>query len=83
MKESTIRPVDKAQAREFRDRWLAVEEIQRREARGASMELRWRQLNAAYAMGRELRLSAERSEETQVRQRWAKLKEKASPFPKA
>jgi hypothetical protein len=33
--------MDKVSARRFRDRWLAVQEVQQKEALGATFELRW------------------------------------------
>jgi hypothetical protein len=40
--------MDKVQAQQFIHRWQAVEEVRQREARAATLELRWRQLNALY-----------------------------------
>jgi hypothetical protein len=74
--------MDKGQARQFRDRWRAVEEVQHQEAHEASLEQRWCQLNAAYVMGRELGLSTRPSEEREVRQRWVRLKKIAGLLAK-
>jgi hypothetical protein len=64
--------------------WAAVEAIQREERRSASLELRWRQLNAAYGMAKGLGLLQPDPSEIGVFERWAKLKEKvASHHPKA
>jgi hypothetical protein len=41
---------------------------------GASLELRWRQLNTAYAMGKGLGLLKGDPSELEVYQKWAKLK---------
>ncbi|MBN2548280.1 MAG: hypothetical protein JXB15_03915 [Anaerolineales bacterium] len=63
------------------DRWIEVEEIERQELRNASIELRWRQLNAAYGMAEELGLLQPDPSEFGVFERWAKLKEKATDPP--
>ena len=62
----------------YLDRWAVVESIVEEERRTASFELRWRQLNAAYAMAKGLGLLAEDPSEAGVFERWAKLKEKAA-----
>ena len=65
-------------------RWVEVEAVVKEERRTASLELRWRQLNSAYAMARGLGLLREDPSEVGVFERWAKLKEKAaSQLPKA
>lgn len=52
------------------------------EARGsASLELRWRQLNAAYPIAIGLELPRQDSGESQVFERWAKSKEKTANQP--
>ena len=71
--------MDKTQAQQFRRRWQAVEEIQQQEARVATLELRWRQLNAAYRLFKSLKLALDRSDETRGYERWAKLKKSAGP----
>lgn len=57
-------------------RWADVEMVIARERRTASMELRWRQLNSAYGMAKELGLLREDPSEMEVIERWAWLKEK-------
>jgi len=69
--------MDKAQTQQFRNRWQAVEEIQQREVRFATLELRWRQLNAAYSLSMSLKLVSDQPDETRGYERWARLKEKA------
>jgi len=65
-------------------RWVEVEAVVKEERRTASLELRWRQLNSAYAMARGLGLLREDPSEVGVFERWAKLKEKAArQLPKA
>jgi len=64
--------------------WDEVEALIKEERKVASLELRWRQLNSAYAMARGLGLLREDLSEAGVIERWAKLKEKtASQHPKA
>lgn len=75
--------MDKALVQHFRQRWQLVEEIQRSEARAASLELRWRQLNAMYRLSQRLKLTAPQTDEIAVYERWAKLKAKISWTNKA
>ena len=58
--------------------WKAVEEVQREERRSASLDLRWRQLNAAYGLAKGLGILQADSTEAEVIKRWAILKEKAT-----
>lgn len=58
-------------------RWSAVEAVQRQERMNAPMELRWRQLNAAFAIAKGLGMIKPDESETGVIERWAKIKEKA------
>jgi hypothetical protein len=62
----------------YQARWQAVEAIQLAERQSASIELRWRQLNAAYGMAKGLGLLQPDASEMEVFIRWAKLKEKAT-----
>jgi hypothetical protein len=62
----------------YQARWKAVEEIQLEERRLASLELRWRQLNAAYGLAKGLGLLQPDLTELEVFKRWALLKEKAT-----
>ena len=64
-------------AREFRERWQAVEAVEVEEQRAASIALRWQQMNAILrlAMGLGLPLTKEDNTEIEaVRRRWALLK---------
>jgi hypothetical protein len=61
--------------------WAEVEVVVKEERRTASLELRWRQLNSAYAMAKGLGLLREDPSEAGVFERWAKLKEKAASQP--
>ena len=67
--------------RAFQARWKAVEEIQAEERKSASLELRWRQLNAAYGIAKGLGLLQPDLSEMEVFERWAKLKEKTTNLP--
>jgi uncharacterized protein YecT (DUF1311 family) len=58
--------------------WKAVEEAQMEERCSAPVELRWRQLNAAYGLARGLDLLEPDPSEAEVHGRWAFLKEKAT-----
>jgi hypothetical protein len=58
--------------------WAEVDAVVAEERRTASLELRWKQLNAAYAIGVGLGLNQQDPSETGVIERWAKLKEKAN-----
>ena len=62
----------------YRSRWAEVDAVVAEERRTASLELRWRQLNAAYAMAIGFGLRQEDTSEAGVFKRWAKLKEKAA-----
>ncbi len=59
-----------------RERWQAVEEIEKKEQRVASIALRWQQTNAILrlAIGLGLQLDNSEKQEEIVRQRWEKLK---------
>ena len=59
-------------------RWSQVEKVVQEERRSASFELRWKQLNSAYAMAKGLGMLQSDPSEMKVFQTWAKLKEKAA-----
>jgi hypothetical protein len=59
-------------------RWAEVNAVIKGERRSASLELRWRQLNSAYAMAKGLGLHRPDKGEAGVIERWVKLKEKAA-----
>jgi hypothetical protein len=67
--------MNRQQAEEFRQRWQAVAEIEAEEQREATIELRWRQLNAIWGLAHGLGLPTPERDEEVVRQRWIKLKE--------
>jgi hypothetical protein len=74
----------KDEIRAYRTRWVEVDAVVAEERRTASIQLRWQQLNAAYAMAIGLGLRQEDTSEAGVFERWVKLKEKAvSLRPKA
>jgi len=74
----------KDEIRTYQARWAKVDAAVAEERRTASLELRWRQLNAACAMAIGLGLRQEDPSEAGVFERWAKLKEKADgQLPKA
>ncbi len=60
----------------YRDRWRAVEAVEREERRAASVALRWQQTNAIFrlAMGMGLLSSSPDDQEQEIYRRWAALK---------
>jgi hypothetical protein len=62
----------------YQARWAEVEAVVTEERRTAPLDLRWRQLNTAYAMAKGLGLLQEDPSEAGVFERWAKLKDKAA-----
>ena len=62
----------------YRERWKAVEEIERQELRAMSIEQHWRQINNLVRFALEHGLTrGDDDGEMQVFQRWAKLRENA------
>jgi hypothetical protein len=67
----------------YRERWKAVEEIERQELRALTMEQHWKKLNAIIRRGLQLGLSRSDDDgEMEVFMRWAKLKSKNEITPK-
>lgn len=67
----------------YQARWAEVEAVVSEERFTASLDLRWRQLNAAHGLAKGLGLIHTDQTETEVFERWAKLKEIAtSQLPK-
>ena len=67
--------MDSQLARQFRERWRAVETVEAQEQRAAPIALRWKQMNALWQMALGMGLQPQPDEtESIVRQRWAKLK---------
>jgi hypothetical protein len=62
----------------YQARWAEVEAVVKEERRTASFELRWQQLDTAYAMAKGLGLLRENPSEAGVFERWAKLKENSA-----
>jgi len=62
--------------RAFRDRWDAVEEVEKQEQKAASIYLRWQQLNSILklAIGLNLAMDTLHDQDDIVRQRWEKLR---------
>lgn len=58
----------------YRERWRAVEAVEREERRRATPEMRWRQLNTLVAMAQGLGLVASNANEAGVHARWATLR---------
>lgn len=68
--------MDAGDIRFYRERWKAVEEIERQELRAMSIEEHWRKLNAIARFA--IRLGLKRDDddgEMEVFLRWAKIKE--------
>jgi hypothetical protein len=65
----------------YQARWAEVDAVIAEERRTASLELRWQQLNAAYAFFLGIGIHQEDLSEIGVFERWAKLKEKATGRP--
>ncbi|MEW5940533.1 MAG: hypothetical protein AB1750_12765 [Chloroflexota bacterium] len=60
----------------LRDRWKAVEEIERQELRAMTMATRLEKMNAIWLLGKGLGFTEKADEsEMEVFMRWAKLKE--------
>ncbi len=59
----------------LRDRWKAVEEIERQELRAMSVEEHWQKLNAIVRFAIETGMKRSDDDgEMEVRERWAKLR---------
>ena len=67
-----------ATLRAYLERWKAVEEIERQELQDATLELRWRQLNAIYGLAIGLGIAKPPEDDIELIQRWAKLKAEAT-----
>ncbi len=72
-----MKSVDRQTLIAYRDRWRAVEAVEREEHRAASVALRWQQTNAIFrlAMGMGLLSNNPDDQEQEVYRRWAVLKE--------
>lgn len=58
------------------ERWQAVEEVEKREQRTASIALRWQQTNSIFGLAIGLGLSFDEQDDQEefVRSRWTKLR---------
>jgi hypothetical protein len=63
----------------YKKRWELVEKKIQEEHQNASLELRWQQLNAAYAMGQQMELTRNNSSEARVFEIWTWLKNQRMP----
>ena len=60
----------------YRDRWKAVQEIEREELRASTVQSNWKQLNAIARRSKRLGLTrGEDDSEMEVFRRWVKIKE--------
>ena len=66
--------MDKEQAESFRRRWQAVAAVEREEQRRATVEERWRQLNALLLLCRNQGITPDHDSAAEVTRRWARLK---------
>ena len=60
----------------YKERWKAVEEIERQELRALTMEQRWQKINALFQFAMETGMKWSNDGEIEVIQRWAVIKEK-------
>jgi hypothetical protein len=67
--------MDTNDVRLYRERWKAVEEIERQELRAMSPERHWKQINALARFAIEQGWSRSDDGEMEVILRWAKLKD--------
>ena len=75
--------MNKEDVKFYRERWKAVEEIERQELRALSIEQHWTKLNAVIRRGLQLGLSrGDDDGEMEVFMRWAKIKSKNEITPR-
>lgn len=60
----------------YKERWKAVEEIERQELRALTMEQRWQKINALFQFALETGMKWSNDGEVEVFQRWVIIKEK-------
>jgi hypothetical protein len=69
------RPLTKAEAQAFRDRWQRVNERKVEELRSTSLEVKWQQFNTLLLWARQFGWEPALAEgEAEVRERWARLR---------
>lgn len=72
-----IKTMEVGDIRFYRERWKAVEEIERQELRAMSLEERWRKINAIVRFAIETGMRRDDDDgEMEVFLRWAKIKAK-------
>jgi len=69
--------MDKEQAKFYRERWKAVEEVTRAERAAMTPDERLRQIAALYGFARWASRGKRRTSDLEVRKRWVQLKERA------
>ena len=71
--------MNKSDAKAYIERWQEVERIEKEEAQAASIQDRWKQLNALFGLALELDLFSKQADQKEelVWQRWATLREMA------
>lgn len=76
MQDAIINCMNVGDVRFYKERWKAVEEIERQELRAMTLEEHWRKLNAIVRFALEMGMLQEKDDsEMEVFQRWAKIKE--------
>lgn len=77
IQHAIIKVMEVGDIRFYRDRWKAVEEIERQELRAMSLEEHWRKLNAIVRFAIETGMQRDNDDgEMEVFLRWAKIKAK-------
>ena len=68
--------MNKSDAKAYTERWQEVERIEKEEAQAASIQDRWKQLNALFGLALELDLFSKQADQKEevVWQRWTKLR---------
>jgi hypothetical protein len=71
-----VKKIDRQQLSAYRDRWRAVEAVEREERRATDVAQRWQQTNAIFALAASLGLlpNSLDDQEQEVYRRWALLK---------
>jgi hypothetical protein len=73
--QAIISIMDVGDIRFYRDRWQAVEELERQELRAMTPEEHWRKLNAIARFAMEMGLEKDRDDgEMEIFLRWSKIK---------
>ena len=76
------RPLTKAEARAFCERWQRVNAREEEELRSTGLETKWQQFNTLLGWAHQLGWAAALAEgEAQVRQRWARLRKAWAQAP--